>query len=98
MGGVEYSDVELVAHVRPRHLADEIDVEAFRGGEALVDCDDQRGRVAERNEPDAQAVVSQMLVGETVFAHLNNSAAVITDCATSTIFLFSFIAVLRSMA
>ena len=40
MRGIEQTDVELVAHVRPRHLADEIDVEAFRGGEALVDCDD----------------------------------------------------------
>ena len=31
-------------------------------------------------------------------AHLNSSAAVMTDCATSAIFLFSFIAVLRSSA
>ena len=44
--------------------------------------------VAERNEADAQMLV----------AHLNSSAAVITDCATSAIFLFSFIAVLRSSA
>ena len=86
--GVEQADVELVAHVRPRHLAHEIDVEAFGRGEALVDRDDQRGRVAKRNEADAQALI----------AHLNSSAAVITDCAISAIFLFSFMAVLRSRA
>ena len=48
----------------------------------------QRSRVAQRNEADPQTLV----------AHLNSSAAVITDCATSAIFLFSFIAVLRSSA
>ena len=42
----------------------------------------------QRNEADAQLLA----------AHLNSSAAVITDCATSAIFLFSFIAVLRSSA
>jgi hypothetical protein len=93
MGGVEHADVELVAHVRPRHFADEIDIESFGGGEALVDRHDQRGGVAQRNETDAQAVVRQMIV-----AHLNSSAAVITDCATSAIFLFSSMAVLRSIA
>ena len=56
MRGVEQADVELVAHVRPRHFAHQFDVEPFRGGEALVDRDDQRGRVAERNEADAQLV------------------------------------------
>ena len=86
--GVEQADVELVAHVRPGHLAHQLDVETFGRGEALVDRDDQRGRVAERDEADAQALV----------AHLNSSAAVMTDCATSAIFLFSFIAVLRSSA
>ena len=88
MRGVEQADVELVAHVRPRHFAHQLDVEAFGRGEALVDRDDQRGRVAERDEADAQALV----------AHLNSSAAVMTDCAISAIFLFSFIAVLRSSA
>jgi hypothetical protein len=38
MGGVEHADVELVAHIRPRHFADEIDIEPFRGGESLVDA------------------------------------------------------------
>ncbi len=47
-----------------------------------------RGGVRQRNEADAQPIA----------AHLNSSAAVITDCATSAIFLFSFIAVLRSSA
>ncbi len=86
---VEQADIELVADVRPRHLANQIDVEAFGRGEALVDRDDQRGRVAQRDEADAQTLVG---------GHLNNSAAVITACATSAIFLFSFIAVLRSSA
>ena len=61
----------------------------FGGGKALVDRDEQRRRVGERDEADAQLVSC---------AHLNSSAAVITDCATSAIFLFSFIAVLRSSA
>jgi len=69
-------------------LQDELDVEAFRGGETLVDRDDQRGRIAERDEADAQPVL----------AHFNSSAAVTTDCATSAIFFFSFIAVRRSSA
>ena len=85
MGGIEQPDVELVAHVRPRDLAHEFDVEAFRRGKALVDRDQQRGGVGERDEPDPQPV-----------AHLSNSAAVTTDCAISAIFLFSFMAVLRS--
>ena len=88
--GVEHPDVELVADVCPRHLADQLDVESFSRGESLVDRDDERGRVTERDEADAQALMQ--------VAHLNSSAAVITDCATSAIFLFSFMAVLRSMA
>ena len=54
MRGVEQADVELVAHVRPRHFAHQLDVEPFLGGEALVDGDQQRGRVGERNKADAQ--------------------------------------------
>ena len=80
MCGVEQPDIELVAHVRPRHLAHQLDVEALGRAEPLVDRDQQRGRVRERDESDAQPV-----------AHLNSSAAVMTDCATSAIFLFSFI-------
>ena len=67
VGGIEQADVELVAHVRPGHLAHQFDVEAFCRGKALVDRDDRGGGVAERNESDAQAFV----------AHLNSSAAVI---------------------
>ena len=88
MRGVEQADVELVAHVRPGDFAHQLDIQAFGCGEALVDCDDQRGRVHERDEADAQPLV----------AHLNSSDAVMTDCAISAIFLFSFIAVLRSSA
>ena len=90
MRGVEQADVELVAHVRPRHFAHQLDVEAFLGGEALVDRDEQRGRVASGMKP--------MRNRAPLVAHLNISAAVITDCAISAIFLFSFIAVLRSSA
>ena len=88
MGAVEQPDIELVAYVRPGDFPHQFDVEAFLGREALVDRDQQRGRVGERDEPDAQARI----------AHRSSSAAVITDCATSAIFLFSFIAVLRSSA
>ena len=56
MRGVEQADIELVAHVRPRHFAHQFDVEPFRRGEALVDRDDQRGRIAQRNKADAQAL------------------------------------------
>ena len=66
----------------------ELDVEAFRGREALVDRDQQCGRVAQRNEPDPQPCLG----------HLNSSAAVTTDWATSAILRFSFMAVLRSSA
>ena len=90
MRGIEQADVELVAHVRPRHLAHQLDVEPFLGGEALVDRDEQRGRVGERDEADAQPPA--------IGTHLNISEAVITDCAISAIFLFSFIAVRRSSA
>jgi hypothetical protein len=82
---VEQSDVELVADVRPRHFAHQFDIESFGRRKALVHRDQQRGRVGERDESDAQS-------------HLNSSAAVMTDCATSAIFLFSFIAVLRKSA
>src|SRR4051812_49980292 len=88
MRGIEHADVELVAHVRPGHFANELDIEACRGRESLVDRNDQRRGVAKRNEPDAQAVV----------AHLKSSAAGITDCATSAIFLFSFMAGFRRLA
>ncbi len=87
MRGVEVADIELVAHVRPRDFAHQLDFEAFRRRKALVHRDQQRDGVAKRNEADAQSV-----------GHLNSSAAVITDCATSAIFLFSFIAVLRNSA
>ena len=61
MRGVEHADVELVAHVRPRHFANEIDIEPFRGGKALVDRDDQRGRVAERNKADARRTMLSLI-------------------------------------
>ena len=54
--GIEQADIELVAHVRPGDLAHQLDVETLGGGEALVDRDDQRGRVGERNEADPQTV------------------------------------------
>ena len=58
MRGVEQADIELVAHVRPRDFAHQLDVEAFGRGEALVDRDQQRGRVGERDEADAQPVAA----------------------------------------
>ncbi len=64
-------------------------VKPFGGGKAAIDRDDQGRRVHERN--DSRCVSFDL-------AHFNSSAAVSTDCAISTIFLFSFIAVLRSSA
>jgi len=86
--GIEQADIELVAHVRPRHFAHELDIQALGGGVALVDRDDQRRRIGKRDEPDPQSRFACI--------HRNNSAAVTTDWATSAIFLFSFIAVLRN--
>ena len=54
MGGIEDADIELVAHVRPGDLAHQLDIEPFGCGEAAVDRHDQGGRVAERDEADAQ--------------------------------------------
>ena len=85
MGGIEQADIELVAHVRPGDFAHQLDVEALGGGEALVDRDNERARIDQRDETDAQPGA----------AHFNISAAVMTDCAISTIFFFSRIAVLR---
>ena len=90
MRGIEQADIELVPHVRPRHLAHELDVQPLGRRKALVDRDDRRGRVGERNEAHPQPHVAG--------AHFNSSAAVTTDWATSAIFLFSFIAVLRNSA
>ena len=87
VGGVEQADIELVAHVGPRHFADQLDVEPFGGAKALVDGDDQGRGVGEGNEAEAQALV-----------HLNISAAVMIDWAISEIFFFSFMAVLRISA
>jgi hypothetical protein len=53
--GIEQADIELVAHVRPRHFAHELDSQALGGGEALVDRDDQRRRIGKRDEPDPQS-------------------------------------------
>src|SRR6185369_10041159 len=80
VGGVEQADIELVADVGPGDLAHQLDVQVLRRGKALVYRDDQRRRVAKRNEADAQAIL----------AHFNSSAAVTTDWATSAIFLLSF--------
>ena len=88
MGGVEQADIELVADIRPRDFAHQFDRQALFGGEALVDRDDQSRRVDQRDEADAHGN----------FAHFSSSAAVTTDCATSAIFLLSFIAVLRNSA
>ena len=59
-----------------------------RGGKPLVGGDDQGRGVGERDEADPELGVRA--------AHLKSSAAVITDCATSAILRFSFMAVVRS--
>src|SRR5262245_46414866 len=89
MRRIEEPDVELVPHIRPRHFTYEFDIKPFRGCEALVDSNQQRGSVGERDISDPQLGLG---------THFNNSAAVITDWATSAIFLFWLIAVLRRSA
>ena len=54
MRGVELADVEPIAHIRPGHFPHQFDIEAFLGREALVDRDDQGGRIRKRNEPHPQ--------------------------------------------
>ena len=90
MGRVEQADVELVAHVRPRHLAHQIDIQPFLRRKPFVHGDDQRGRIGERYETNPE-------LHRAAF-HLRSSVAVITAWATSAILRFSFMAVLRSAA
>ena len=85
MRGVEQADIELVADIRPRHFPHQRDVEPFGCGKSLVDGDDQRGGIDQRNE----AYVKRC-------GHFSNSDAVRIDCAISPIFFFSRIAVERS--
>src|SRR4029078_9282049 len=87
MSRIEQTDVELVAHVRPGHFADQFDVEPFGRGETRIAGDQHSWRVHQRNETDPK-----------LFVHLSSSAAVSTDWAISTIFLFSFMALVRSSA
>jgi hypothetical protein len=90
VGSVEQPDVELVSHVRPGHLAYQFDLEALCCGEAAVGGDYEGGSIGERDEADPEPGL--------LAAHLNSSAAVITDWATSAILRFSFMAVVRSRA
>ena len=85
MRGVEQADIELVADVGPGDLADQFDLEPFGRGKSLVDGNDQRCGVDQRNESDAE-----------VSGHFNISDAVMIDWAISPIFFFSRIAVERS--
>ena len=84
MGGVEHADIELVADIGPRHLPHQRHIEPFGGRKALVDGDDQRGGIDQRDETDMQRCT-----------HFNSSEAVRIDCAISPIFFFSRIAVER---
>ena len=61
-----------------------VDVEPLVRGKSLVDGDDQRGRIDQRNEPDVKRR-----------AHFSSSDAVRIDCAISPIFFFSRMAVER---
>src|SRR5258708_7497889 len=88
MRGIEQTEIELVANIRPRHLAHQFNFDPLLLRKAHIHCDQQRSRVDQRDITDAKLD----------FAHLNISAAVSTDCAISTIFLFSFMAVLRNSA
>ncbi|MGY3358891.1 hypothetical protein ACVWZK_005554 [Bradyrhizobium sp. GM0.4] len=85
MRGVEQADIELVADVGPGDLADQFDLEPFSRGKSLVDGNDQRCGIDQRNEPDAEGS-----------GHFSISDAVMIDWAISPIFFFSRIAVERS--
>ncbi len=87
MRRVEQPDVELVAHVRPGDLARQFQVEPLLGREALVRGDEQRRRVDQRNEADAQLFSGA--------GHFNSSAAMTTADAISAIFFLSRIAAPR---
>ena len=84
MRGIEQADIELVAHIRPRHFPHQGDVEPLLGGKSLVDGDDQRGGIDERDKADVKRCT-----------HFSSSDAVRIDCAISPIFFFSRIAVER---
>ena len=85
MRRIEQADIQLVAHIRPRDLAHQRDVQTFRGGVALVDRDDERRGIDQRNEANANRP-----------DHFSISEAVRIDCAISPIFFFSRIAVERN--
>ena len=85
MRGVEQADIELVAHVRPRHFPHQRDVEAFRRRKSLVDGDDQGRGIDQWDEADVKRS-----------GHFSSSDAVRIDWAISPIFFFSRIAVDRS--
>ena len=84
MSCIQQADIELVANIRPRHFPDQGDIEPFGRGEPLVDRDDQRCGVDQRNEADVKRC-----------HHFRSSDAVRIDCAISPIFFFSRIAVER---
>ena len=67
------------------------DVEPLLARKPLVDGDQQRGRIDQRDEPDPQRRQRAWLV----VRHFSSSDAVMIDCAISAIFFFSRIAVER---
>jgi len=84
MRGIQQADIQLVADIRPRHFPHQVDVEPLGGGKALVDSNDQRRGVDQRNEADMKRC-----------HHFKSSDAVRIDCAISPIFFFARIAVER---
>ena len=84
---VEQSDRKPVAQVGPARLAHEIEGQPLLFSEPLFARDDQQRGVDERQEADSQS-----------HRHPSNPAAMTTECATSAILRFSFIAVRRSSA
>src|SRR5579864_1041389 len=85
MRRVEQADIELVADVRPRHLANELHVKPFGLHETLFDGDDDRSRIDQGDEADLERR-----------CHFSSSEAVRIDWAISPIFFFSRMAVDRS--
>ena len=84
---VEQSDGKPVAQIGPARLAHQVEAQPFPLGESLFARDDQQRGVDQRQKADSQ-----------LRRHRSSPAAMTTECATSAILRFSFIAVRRSSA
>ena len=92
MRGVEQSEIQLVAYIRPRDFTNQRNVQPLFTRKPLADGHQQGGCIDKRNKPDPQRRQRAAL---RVVRHFSISDAVMIDCAISAIFFFSRIAVER---